>query len=69
MAQPSDIIDWTEAMQQCGEDEEFLRELLADLRHETETQVSSIEGIFQVMPSIVTKSKSSTYSSHIFTLF
>jgi hypothetical protein len=48
MAAPSDIIDWHEAMQQCGDDEEFLRELLADLRSETETQVLSIEGTIQV---------------------
>ena len=48
MATPGDIIDWHEAMQQCGDDEEFLRELLADLRSETETQVISIEAIIQV---------------------
>jgi hypothetical protein len=27
-----DVIDWDEAMQQCGDDEEFLRKFLADLR-------------------------------------
>ena len=36
------VIDWDEAMQQCGEDEEFLRELLADLRSEMDTQVAKI---------------------------
>jgi len=39
----SDVIDWDEAMQQCGDDEEFLRELLDDLRSETDTQVAKIE--------------------------
>jgi hypothetical protein len=48
MVTPSDVIDWDEAMQQCGEDEEFLRELLADLRSETETQLVSIEATIQV---------------------
>jgi hypothetical protein len=47
-AQPTDVIDWFEAMQQCGEDEEFLRELLADLRSETETQLVNIEGTIAV---------------------
>ncbi|GKY97703.1 hypothetical protein MPSEU_000728500 [Mayamaea pseudoterrestris] len=47
MTTPSDIIDWHEAMQQCGEDEEFLRELLADLQSEMETQVLSIAEIIQ----------------------
>ena len=45
---PTDVIDWTEAMQQTGDDEEFLRELLADLRQETDTQVANIEQIIQV---------------------
>lgn len=35
-------------MQQCGEDEEFLRELLGDLRQETETQLVNIEGTIAV---------------------
>ena len=35
-------------MQQTGDDEEFLRELLADLRQETDTQVTNIEQIIQV---------------------
>ncbi|KAG7359011.1 Hpt domain containing protein [Nitzschia inconspicua] len=39
----AEVIDWDEAMQQCGEDEEFLRELLADLRSETDTQMAKIE--------------------------
>ena len=43
-----DVIDWDEAMQQCGEDEEFLRELLADLRSETDTQMAKIEETIQV---------------------
>jgi HPt (histidine-containing phosphotransfer) domain-containing protein len=47
-APPHDVIDWHEAMQQTGDDEEFLRELLADLRQETDTQVTNIEQIIQV---------------------
>jgi hypothetical protein len=54
MAKPTtDVIDWDEAMQQCGDDEEFLRELLADLRSETETQVVNIEGIIAVRDHIL----------------
>lgn len=34
-------------MQQTGDDEEFLRELLADLRQETDTQMVNIEQIIQ----------------------
>jgi len=48
MNSPNDVIDWNEAMQQCGDDEEFLRELLADLRTETEAQLSSIDTTIQV---------------------
>ena len=35
-------------MQQVGEDEEFLRELLNDLRTETDAQLSTIAVIVQV---------------------
>jgi hypothetical protein len=42
------VIDWSEALQQCGDDEEFLREVLVDLRTETETQLTNISGIIQV---------------------
>jgi hypothetical protein len=48
MAAITEIIDWDEAMQQCGDDEEFLRELLGDLRSETDAQVLSVEAIIQV---------------------
>ena len=34
--------------QQCGDDEEFLREVLADLRTEVESQLTIISGIIQV---------------------
>lgn len=37
------VIDWDEAMEQCGDDEEFLRELLADLRGEVDQQVTKID--------------------------
>lgn len=32
-------------MQQCGDDDEFLRELLADLRDETDSQMNRMEEI------------------------
>lgn len=52
-ASPPDVIDWHEAMQQCGDDEEFLRELLVDLRSETETQLANIQATIQVCQSYV----------------
>lgn len=48
MATPPRVIDWDEAMEQCGDDEEFLRELLADLRGETDAQVAKIEETIRV---------------------
>lgn len=44
----TDVIDWREAMQQCGDDEEFLKEVLADLRTEVEAQLSIIAEIITV---------------------
>ena len=35
-------------MQQCGDDEEFLHELLADFRTELEAQLTSIAATIQV---------------------
>ena len=43
-----EIVNWEEAMTQCGDDEEFLRELLADLRQEIDTQVGKIALTIQV---------------------
>ncbi len=43
-----DVIDWDEAMQQCGDDEEFLRELLSDLREETDSQMFQMDEIIKV---------------------
>ncbi|KAL7444457.1 hypothetical protein ACHAXM_012059 [Skeletonema potamos] len=37
------VIDWDEAMEQCGDDEDFLRELLSDLNGEIHTQMVKIE--------------------------
>mmetsp|Transcript_23886 Transcript_23886/g.35306 ORF Transcript_23886/g.35306 Transcript_23886/m.35306 type:complete len:121 (+) Transcript_23886:82-444(+) len=45
------VIDWDEAMEQCGDDEEFLRELLADLRQETTQQVEKMEETIGSMES------------------
>ena len=44
----SKVIDWQEAMDQCGDDEEFLRELLSDLRGEIDAQLVKIEEALQV---------------------
>ena len=45
----SPVIDWDEAMQQCGDDdEEFLLELLDDLRDETDHQVTRMEESIKV---------------------
>jgi hypothetical protein len=54
MAQASDVIDWDEAMEQCGDDEEFLRELLADLRGETDAQMLKIEETIRVRRNLYT---------------
>lgn len=43
-----EVIDWDEAMQQCGEDEEFLRELLDDLRSETDAQMDKMAETIEV---------------------
>jgi hypothetical protein len=42
------VIDWEEAMEQCGDDEEFLRELLSDLRGEVDAQVVKINEVLSV---------------------
>mmetsp|Transcript_26758 Transcript_26758/g.41512 ORF Transcript_26758/g.41512 Transcript_26758/m.41512 type:complete len:121 (-) Transcript_26758:551-913(-) len=39
----SDVINWDEAMEQVGDDEEFLRELLGDFRSEVEAQLVKID--------------------------
>jgi len=44
----SNVIDWEEAMEQCGDDEDFLRELLSDLRGEVDAQVVQINEILSV---------------------
>ena len=44
----SDVIDWTEAMEQCGDDEDFLHELLGDLKGEIDTQIIKIEDVLKV---------------------
>ncbi|KAL7478191.1 hypothetical protein ACHAW6_003965 [Cyclotella cf. meneghiniana] len=41
----SHVIDWEEAMEQCGDDEDFLRELLSDLRGEVDAQVVKINEV------------------------
>lgn len=44
----SHVIDWEEAMEQCGDDEEFLRELLSDLKGEVDAQVVKINEVLSV---------------------
>jgi hypothetical protein len=44
----TEVIDWDEAMQQCGDDEEFLLELLGDLKSETDAQMVKIEETIRV---------------------
>lgn len=44
----SHVIDWVEAMEQCGDDEEFLRELLSDLRGEIDAQIVKIDEVLKV---------------------
>ena len=44
----SHVIDWTEAMEQCGDDEEFLRELLSDLRGEIDEQIVKMDEVLRV---------------------
>jgi len=39
----SDVIDWDEAMEQVGGDEDFLHELLGDLQEELNTQLRKIQ--------------------------
>ncbi len=68
----TEVIDWDEAMQQCGDDEEFLRELLADLRSETDTQMTKIEETINVGNGVFQRSRGEDivislrckYSSH-----
>ena len=47
------VIHWQDALQQVGDDEEFLRELLADLRSETELQLQTIAAILAVRCSCI----------------
>jgi len=45
------VIDWTEAMEQCGDDEDFLRELLSDLRGEIDAQIVKMDEVLEVRRS------------------
>ncbi len=44
----SHVIDWAEAMEQCGDDEEFLGELLSDLRGEIDAQIEKTDDLLRV---------------------
>lgn len=67
MAAQLEVIDWDEAMEQCGDDEEFLRELLDDLRGEADTQLTKIEEIIAVstMPYIFYTSRNEPHTSSL----
>jgi len=41
------VIDWKEALQQCGEDEDFLKELMLDLKSESGKQIAAMEEIIR----------------------
>jgi len=43
----ADVIDWEEALEQCGDDDEFLRELLGDLRGEVDAQIVKIDEVLK----------------------
>lgn len=49
----TEVINWDEALDQCGDDEEFLMELLGDLREEIESQISKIESQISKIEAIV----------------
>eukprot|EP01083_Nonionella_stella_P034219 93693_1 len=51
-----DVIDWDEAMEQCGGDEEFLIELLGDLQDELDTQVKKISEALEPVNFLVIRS-------------
>ena len=51
-----DVINWSEAMDQCGDDEEFLTELLSDLRGEVDAQMVKIDDALKVRhPQLTTR--------------
>ena len=39
-------------MEQCGDDEEFLQELLGDLKGEIDTQIVKMDGVLEVSCSM-----------------
>jgi len=51
---PQKVIDWDEAMEQCGDDEEFLRELLVDLKAELNAQMTKIDAAMVSIVSYIT---------------
>ena len=46
------VIDWDEALQKCGDDEDFLRELLGDLKTETDQEMEIMEEIIRVRNAV-----------------
>ena len=39
-----EVIDWKNALEKCGDDEDFLKELLVDLRKEAAEHKAAIDG-------------------------
>ena len=56
------MIDWDEAMEQCGDDEEFLRELLGDLRVEIDEQVLKVDETLKVRTLVSVDLRQYTYT-------
>ena len=69
MAATAGVIDWDEAMEQCGDDEEFLRELLADLRGETDAQVAKIEETIRVRFFFTTSALQKLFTLYALTIY
>jgi len=64
----AEVINWEDAMEQCGEDEEFLVELLGDLMNEVDAQVGKIQEVMQELPTAApagTKYQGIMRSAHV----
>ena len=48
MTSSAEVVSWNEAMEQCGDDEEFLLELLSDLKEEVDGQMVKMNEILEV---------------------
>lgn len=53
----SEVIDWGAAMEQCGDDREFLLELLNDLQEEIVAQSTKINTALTRMVSVISRAR------------